>query len=198
MEENKDKNIELKDFTDEVKKDILDIINDCPTLVSLGSKEYKIKNLRYYSLCRICKLVLRMRQADNTLDNDNKIITALCTDLDAMCEVMAVILCNHYFTPNGNTETFEEMRSRNDEYISIMKAKIMGETYIPNQWAAIIIAAINSTDLTAFFLLKELVSSRTTSLMERKKKSAETASQFMEAASLQTRQISSEHFPNTP
>lgn len=188
----------LQDFSDEAKKDILDIIQDCPTLVSLGNKEYKIKNLRYYSLYRICKLVLNMRKADSTLDNDNKIITALCTDLDAMCEVMAIILCNHYFTPNGEMEMFEEMMSRNEKYVSIMKAKVMGATYMPNQWAAIIVAAIKSIDLTAFFLLKELVSSHTNSLMERKKKSTETASQFTEALSLQTHLTSSEPSHSTP
>jgi hypothetical protein len=92
MEENKDKNIELKDFTDEAKRTIVEIINDCPSLERLGEKEYVVKNMRYYSINRIFDLVFKMRKADSTLDEDNKIITAMCTDLDAMCEIVAIIL----------------------------------------------------------------------------------------------------------
>ena len=71
---------ELQDFSIDVKRDILDIINDAPSLVKLGDKEYRIKDMRYYSLYRICKLVTDMRKADETLDTDNKVITARCTD----------------------------------------------------------------------------------------------------------------------
>jgi hypothetical protein len=71
-----------------------------------------------------------------------------------------------------------------------MKAKVMQSTFDANQWAAIIIGAINSIDLNAFFLTKKLVSMATDSLMARKKKSVETASQFTEALSLQTHQTS--------
>ena len=71
---------ELRDFPIDVKRDILDIINDTPSLVRLGNKEYRVQNMRYYSLYRICKLVTDMHKADESLDTDNKIITALCTD----------------------------------------------------------------------------------------------------------------------
>jgi hypothetical protein len=189
---------ELKDFTLDAKRQILDIINDCPSLVSLGNKEYATKDMRFYSLYRICKLVTDMHKADEKLDDDNAIITALCTDIDAMCEIVAIVLCNHHFTPEGNNVGFDEIQSRNDKMIDVMKAKVMQSTFDTNQWAAIIVAAIKSIDLTAFFLLKELVSSHTNSLMERKKKSAETASQFTEALSLQTHLTSSEPSHSTP
>lgn len=185
-EEKKLENNELQDFSVDVKRDILDIINDCPSLVKLGDKEYRVKDMRYYSLYRVCRLVMDMRKADETLDNDNAIITALCTDLDAMCEIVAIVLCNHYFTPQGDVETLEDVMTRNDRYVSIMKAKVMQSTYDANQWAAIILGAIQSIDLSAFFLLKKSVSTLTDSLLMRKKKSMETASQFMEALSLQT------------
>ena len=119
-EEQKQENEELQDFSTDVKRDILNIINDSPSLVLLGDKEYRVKNMRYYSVYRICKLVMDMRKADETLDDDNKVITALCTDLDAMCEIMAIVLCNHYFSPEGDMETFEDICSKNDRYISIM------------------------------------------------------------------------------
>ena len=106
---------ELQDFPIDIKRDILDIINDTPSLVKLGDKEYRVQNMRYYSLYRICKLVMDMRKADETLDDDNAIITALCTDLDAMCEIMAIVLCNHLFTPEGNAD------ERNDNLIKTMK-----------------------------------------------------------------------------
>lgn len=189
---------EIQDFSLDVKRDILDIINDCPSLVQLGDREYMVQNMRYYSLYRICKLVTDMHKADATMDTDNQIITALCTDLNSMCEIVAIVLCNHYFTPDGNMVTFEEMRSKNDRMISVMKAKVMQSTYDANQWAAIILGAIKSIDLGGFFLLKKSVNTLTDSLLTRKKKSMETASQFMEALSWQTQQTSSKSTHNTP
>ena len=184
-------NQELSDFPIDIKRDILDIINDSPSLVRLGDKEYKVKNMRYYSVYRIARLVMDMRKADETLDTDQKIITALCTDLDAMCEIMAVVLCNHMFVPE------EGAMERNDELVKTMKMVVMNSTYDQNQWAAIIVGAIKSIDLSGFFLLKKSVSTLTDLLLTRKKKSEETASLFMEALSLQTQQTSSEPSHNT-
>lgn len=191
-------NEELQDFPIDIKREMVDILNDCPSLVRLGSKEYRVEHMRYYSLYRICRLVTDMYKADENLSDDNKIITALCTDLDAMCEIVGIILCNHLFTPEGNkVETFEDIQTKNDYYVSVMKARVMQSTYDPNQWAAIILGAIKSIDLSGFFLLKKSVSTLTSSLLTRKKKSMEIASQFMEALSLQTQQTSSEHSRNT-
>ena len=176
---------EILDFSLEIKRDIVSIINDCPSLVMLGNKEYRVKNMRYYSLYRICNLVMDMHKSDEKLDDDNAIITALCTDLDAMCEIMAIVLCNHRFTPDGECEDGDEILSRNDKMIDKMKMKVMNSTFDINQWGAIILGAIQSIDLGGFFLLKKSVSMLTDSLMERKKRSQETASQFMEALSLQ-------------
>lgn len=176
---------EILDFSLEIKRDIVSIINDCPSLVMLGNKEYRVKNMRYYSLYRICNLVMDMHKSDEKLDDDNAIITALCTDLDAMCEIMAIVLCNHRFTPDGECEDGDEILSRNDKMIDKMKMKVMNSTFDINQWGAIILGAIQSIDLGGFFLLKKSVSMLTDSLLERKKKSQETASQFMEALSLQ-------------
>lgn len=188
---------ELRDFPIDVKRDILDIINDTPSLVRLGNKEYRVQNMRYYSLYRICKLVTDMHKADESLDTDNKIITALCTDLDAMCEIVAIVLVNHLFTPDGAKVSFKETMSRNDRYVGVMKAKVMNSTFDTNQWAAIILGAIKSIDLSGFFLLKKSVNMLTDSLLTRKKKSMETASQFMEALSLQMQPTSSERSHNT-
>lgn len=185
-----EKDNELHDFSIEIKKDITDIILDSPTIVKLGDTEYTTKNMRYYSVYRIARLCMEMKDADALMvDDDNKIVTALCTDLDAMCEIMAIILCNHYFTPDG-VQDEDEAKTRNEKWISRMKMKVMNSTFDTNQWAAIIIGAIKSIDLSAFFLLKKSVSMATDSLLMRKKKSAETASQFMEALSLQMPQTS--------
>jgi hypothetical protein len=182
----------LQDFSIEVKRNIIDIINDSPSLVKLGDKEYRVKDMRFYSLFRICRLVMDMKEADKSLDTDQKVITALCTDLDAMCEIMAIILCNHRFNPD-----VENADERNDEIVRQMKTKVMNSTYDANQWAAIILGAIQSIDLSAFFLLKKSVSTLTDSLLMRKKKSQETVSQFMEALSLRTQQTSSKPTHNT-
>lgn len=195
MKDNKNQSAEsndLKDFPIDIKRDIIDIINDTPSLVQLGDKEYRVKDMRFYSLNRICRLALAMKQADENLDDDNKVITALCTDLDAMCEIMAIILCNHLFQPDNikDYEDVDETLSRNDKWIRIMKMKVMNSTFEVNQWSAIILGAIKSIDLSGFFLLKKSVSMLTDSLLTRKKKSEETASQFMEALSLQTQPTS--------
>ena len=194
MKEKKEqkKQDELTDFPIDIKRDIIDIINDSPSLVKLGSKDYVVKNMRYYSVYRIARLCLDMKQSDESLDDDNKIITALCTDLDAMCEIMAIILCNHLFVPD-DTSTLsgaESSLKRNDTLIKVMKAKVMNSTFEINQWAAIILGAIKSVDLSGFFLLKKSVSMATDSLLMRKRKSVETASQFTEALSLRTQATS--------
>jgi len=191
-ENNTTTELQGQDFPIDVKRDIVDIINDTPSLVRLGDKDYVVKGMRFYSVFRICRLALDMKQADETLDDDNKLVTALCTDLDAMCEIMAIILCNHLFTPEGvkSYDDVESTMSRNDKLIQVMKMKVMNSTFEANQWAAIILGAIKSIDLSAFFLLKKSVSMATDSLLMRKKKSTEIASQFMEALSLQTHQTS--------
>ena len=192
-----DNDKELKDFPIDVKKKILDIINDTPSLVRLGDKEYKVKNLRYYSLYRIFSLAAKMKKNDEKLDSDNKILSALCTDIDAMCEIVAIVLCNHLFTADGDKLTFNKAMTRNDYYISVMKAKVMNSYFDTNQLAAIILGALKSSDLIGFFLTRESVNTLMDSTMERKKKSVETASQFMAALSLQTQATSLEPSPNT-
>lgn len=185
-------NEELQDFDLSIKRSIIDIINDCPSLVRLGDKDFMVKDMRYYSLYRISCLALRMKEADGDsgIDDDNKIVTALCTDLDAMCEIMAVILCNHRFTADGEGVEGDELMTRNDKMVRVMKAKVMNSTFDVNQWSAIVLGAIKSIDLGGFFLLRKSVNMLTDSLLMRKKKSAETASQFMEALSLRTQQTS--------
>ena len=179
----------LRDFPIDIKRDIIDIINDTPSLVRLGEKNYMVKDMRFYSVYRIARLCLAMKQADGEIDNDNKIITALCTDLDAMCEVVAIILCNHLFTPDGVMD-MDDANTRNDRLISVMKMKVMNSTFDIGQWATIVLGAIKSIDLSGFFLIKKSVSMAMDSILERKKKSVETASQFMEALSLQTQRTS--------
>lgn len=170
----------LKDFGIDVKRNIIDIINDTPSLVRLGDREYRVKDMRYYSLYRICRLALDMKKNDESLDDDNKLVTALCTDLDAMCEIMAIILCNHLFTPSDDAD------ERNDMLVKQMKMVVMNSTFDTNQWAAIILGAIKSIDLGGFFLLRKSVNTLTDSILTRKKKSVEIASLFMEAQSLAT------------
>ena len=66
---------ELQDFSIEIKKDITDIILDSPTIVKLGDKEYTTKNMRFYSVYRIARLCMEMKEADALMvDDDNKIV----------------------------------------------------------------------------------------------------------------------------
>ena len=146
----------MQDFPIDVKRDIIDIINDTPSLVVLGEKEYMVKDIRPYSLNRICRLVLEMKAADATLDDDNKVMTALCTDIDSMCEIVGIILCNHLFTPDDikSFDDVEATMSRNDKLVKVMKTKVMMSTYDTSQWAAIVLGAIKSIDLSGFFTQK--------------------------------------------
>ena len=190
----------FEDFSSEIKKEIVDIINDSPSLVRIGEKEYKVKNMRFYALYRICHIVMDMYKGNNVLDDDNKILTALCTDLDAMCEIVAIVLCNHMLRPDDihDYDDVDEIATRNDKLVAVMKAKVLNSTFDTNQWAAIILGASKSIDLSGFFLRKKSVNMLTDSLLMRKKKSEETASLFTEALSLQMQQTSSESTPNTP
>ena len=192
MESTDDKELVFDDFPIDIKRDIVDIINDTPSIVMLGDSQYQVKNMRYYSVFRICRLTLSMREADKDINDDNKILMALCTDFDAMCEIMAIVLCNHLFVPDGisTADDADMAMSRNDRYVKIMKAKVMNSTFEINQWAAIVLGAIKSIDLSAFFLLKKSVNTLSDSLLMRKRKSVETASQFMEAQSLRMQQTS--------
>lgn len=78
---------------------------------------------------------------------------ALCTDLDVSSEIVAIILVNHLFSPDDITDYASaiEVMSRNDKLIAFMKARILNSVFEPAQWAAIIIEAINSIDLSPVF-----------------------------------------------
>jgi hypothetical protein len=67
---------EEKDFEipDELKRKIIDIMNDCPDIKKLGDKEYKIYNLRMYSLNRILKLGLDLCKENPDTITDDRIM----------------------------------------------------------------------------------------------------------------------------
>ena len=143
----------------ELRKEIIDIMNDNPDIKKVGDKEYRIYNLRMYSINRILKLGLDLCNDDpNNITDDRKMMFALCTDLDKGCEIMAVILCNHLFTPdNVNKDDIDSVYTYNDKLIQYMKAKVLNSTVDQNQWAAIILGAIKSIDLGQVFTLLALV-----------------------------------------
>ena len=187
-----------KDFPQEVKNDILKIINDSPTLVKLGDKEYKCTNMKFYTLNRICQIASKFHH--DGVDKGDKLVKALCTDIDAMCEILAVILCNHLFVPDRlkRLDDVNEVMSYNDRLVCYMKAKIMNSTYDVGQWAAIIIGAFKSIDLSSFFFLTESVSQLTDSMTQKRTMSSQILSSWKEAQSLAMQQTSSKTIPNTP
>ena len=160
MEEEEEFNI-----PDELKKEIIDIMNDTPDLKKIGDKDYRVYNLRMYSLNRIIKLGLDLCKSDETVTDDSKMIFALCTDLDRGCEIMAIVLCNHLFKPeNVDINNIDATETYNDLLIRYMKAKILNSTFDTNQWSAIILGAIKSIDLSQVFTLLVLVKQYTVSL----------------------------------
>ena len=49
MQEVKEKEEEVFEIPDELKEEIINIMNDCPNIEKVGDKEYKVYNLRMYS-----------------------------------------------------------------------------------------------------------------------------------------------------
>ncbi len=123
-------------------------MTDSPSLVKLGDKRYKVHRLRAYSYQRIFQLALKLQRKD--IKDDKSMMYALCTDLDVSSEIVAIILVNHLFSPDDITDYASaiEVMSRNDKLIAFMKARILNSVFEPAQWAAIIIEAINSIDLS--------------------------------------------------
>ena len=77
MQDNKQQEDETFEVPNELKEEIINIMNDCPDIKKLGEKEYKVFNLRMYSLNRILKLGLNLCK-DNPEDitDDRKMMFA--------------------------------------------------------------------------------------------------------------------------
>ena len=130
MQEVKEKEEEVFEIPDELKEEIINIMNDCPNIEKVGDKEYKVYNLRMYSLNRIMKLALNLcKDNPDEITDDRKMIFALCTDLDSGCEILSIILCNHLFTPdNVNKDDIDSVYTYNDKLIRYLKARILNST----------------------------------------------------------------------
>lgn len=183
MQEIEEKQEENFEIPIEFRKKILDIINDCPDIKKVGDKNYRVYNLRMYSLNRILRLVLDLcKDKPDKISNDKEMMFAVCTDIDMGCEIMAIILCNHLFTPdNVNKDDIDSVYTHNDYLIKYIKAKILNSTFNTNQWAAIILGAIKSIDLNDFFSMLVLVKQFTVSLTKTRTKAEEQLQSWQEA-----------------
>lgn len=170
---------------DELKKEIIDIMNDSPDLKKIGDKDYRVYNIRMYSLNRILKLGLDLCKSDETITDDSKMMFALCTDLDRGCEIMAIILCNHLFRPeNVDIKNIDATAEYNEILIKYMKTKILNSTFDTNQWSAIILGAIKSIDLSQLFTMLVLVKQYTVSLTKTRTIAEEQLQSWLEAKSV--------------
>lgn len=169
----------------EFKKDILDIMTDNPDLVKIGDKEYRVHNMRMYAIGKILKLGLELCQDDpEKITDDKQMMFALCTDLDKGCEIIAIILCNHLFSPdNVNKNDIDSVYTYNDNLIRYMKAKILNSTFEKNQWAAIILGMFKSIDLGEVFTMLVLVKQYSVSLTRTRMKAEEQLRSWQEAKS---------------
>ena len=170
----------------ELRKEIIDIMNDCPDIKKIGDKDYRVYNLRMYSINRILKLGLDLCNDDpKNITDDRKMMFALCTDLDKGCEIIAIILCNHLFSPdNVHKDDIDSVYTYNDRLIQYMKAKVLNSTVDQNQWAAIILGAIKSIDLGQVFTLLALVKQYSVSLTNARTKAEEQLQLWQEAKSV--------------
>ena len=181
-------NEEEKEFEipTELKKEIIDIMNDNPDVKMIGQKEYRVYNLRMYSINRILKLGLDLCQSNpKDIDDDKKMMFALCTDLDRGCEIIAIILCNHLFKPdNVSKDDIDAVFTYNDRLIRYVKAKVLNSTFDQNQWAALILGAIKSIDLSAVFTMLVLVNQYSVSLNKTRTQAEEQLESWREAQSV--------------
>jgi hypothetical protein len=167
----------------ELRKKILDIMNDCPDIKKVGEKDYRVYNLRMYSLNRILRTMLDLcNENPEKVTDDKQMMFAVCTDIDKGCEIMAIILCNHLFVPdNVNKNDIDSVYTYNDNLIRYMKAKILNSTFKTNQWAAIILGAIKSIDLRDFFQMLVSVKQYTVSLTNTRTTAEEQLQSWQEA-----------------
>lgn len=170
----------------ELRKKILDIMNDCPDIKKVGEKDYRVYNLRMYSLNRILRTMLDLcNENPEKVTDDKQMMFAVCTDIDKGCEIMAIILCNHLFVPdNVNKNDIDSVYTYNDNLIRYMKAKILNSTFKTNQWAAIILGAIKSIDLRDFFQMLVSVKRYTVSLTNTRTTAEEQLQSWQEAQSV--------------
>lgn len=171
------------DIPDELKKSIIDIMNDNPDIKRIGDKDYRVYNLRMYALNKILKLGLELcKDNPDDITDDRKMMFALCTDLDRGCEIIAIILCNHLFKPeNVDINDIDKVYSYNDTLIRYMKAKVLNSTISNNDWAAIILGAIKSIDLGAVFTMLVLVKQYSVSLTKTRTTAEEQLQSWQEA-----------------
>lgn len=148
----------IKDYSNyqppiELRKELTDIITDCPSLERVGESEYRVYRLRAYSYNRIMKIALELSENMEGIKDDNILLKAMCTDIEKSCEIVAIILCNHLFKPDNITDYASALLtlSENDKMIEFMKARILNSTFNPNQWASIILSAIKSIDISELF-----------------------------------------------
>ncbi|MFA6728471.1 MAG: hypothetical protein WCS17_09705 [Prevotella sp.] len=186
MQDNIEQEEELFTLPDELKKELFDIMNDNPDLKQIGDKEYRVYNLRPYSLNKILKLGLDLcKDNPDEIPDDKKMMFALCTDLDKGCEIIAIILCNHLFTPdNVNIDDIDSVYTYNDKLIQYMKAKVLNSTADANQWAAIILGALKSVNLADFFIMLVSVKHLITSLTKTRETAEEQLQSWQEAQSV--------------
>ncbi len=179
-------NKELEDLKipEEFKRQLSDILIDSPTIVDLGTKKMKIKGLRMYSIERMFKAAQRIKAFDQ--ENIMEAMSLIYSDIDVMCEIVAIILCNHLFDEdNCHFDSFEEMcqiESRNDKLIKMMqmKARLNVNNSITD-YANIIVTAFTSFDAAELFQLASSVTLYLESLSMRLKRNTEMLSTVQQA-----------------
>jgi len=172
----------------EFKREIVDIMNDSPSIKKIGNKEYRIYKLRAYSLNRILKVSFKMMQDNKDITDDKMLLYAVCNDMEASAEIIAIILCNHLFNPDDivDYKSAFEIDSKNDKIIKMMKLKIMYSTFNPTEWASLILSLIKDIDLSSFFMSLTLANHALASIVDVRKRTEETLLQWKQAQSLGT------------
>jgi hypothetical protein len=160
-----EKKFEIPEYA---KREVADIIADCPTIEKVGDHEYRVHRLRAYSFNLIMKELLDVKKEDDEIQTDRQLLYAVCNDIEKTSRIVAIILCNHLFKPDDikDYESALEVMSNNEKLIKFMEARVLNSVLEPRQYASIVLSAIQSIDLSPLFFCissaKNLINSLTT------------------------------------
>ncbi len=160
------------------------ILIDNPSLTKIGDHEFRVHGLRMYSLEKIHQVAHKLRAFEGKdLMGGMKYI---CGNIDALCECVAIVLCNHlYDEEHINYDSYEEMMSlmsRNDKITEMVKnkVKLLSKGNI-NELASIVFSAFAEMEYSELFQFASSVMTYSESFSMRHQKNIEMLSTIRQA-----------------
>lgn len=168
----------------EFQQQLSKILTDSPSLIKISDTEFRVHSLRMYSIEKLHQVAQRIKAFEgNDIMNG---LQYICMNLDALCECVAIVLCNHLFDEEQcNYNSYEEMMdvlSRNDK-ITLMvknKVKLLSKGNI-NELASIVYSSFTDLEYGELFQFASLVMNFSESASMRHQKNIEMLSTIRQA-----------------